>query len=62
MARAAKTPFVLVLTLLVVSAFVAYYFYAQYEGFRSIDCLGVNCPEGQFCQSNTCHPIYPPTK
>jgi hypothetical protein len=26
------------------------------EGFRDIDCQGVTCPEGQFCQSNQCHP------
>lgn len=29
------------------------------EGFRDVDCLGKTCPEGQFCQQNTCHPIYP---
>ena len=23
------------------------------------DCIGVTCPEGSFCQSNQCHPIYP---
>lgn len=22
-------------------------------------CIGVTCPEGSFCQSNQCHPIYP---
>ena len=25
------------------------------EGFRDVDCKGVNCPEGQFCQDNVCH-------
>ena len=62
MARSAKTPFVLVIVLLVVSAVVAYTVYSNYEGFRAVDCIGVTCPEGQFCQSNTCHPIYPPSK
>ena len=23
------------------------------------ECIGVTCPEGSFCQSNQCHPIYP---
>lgn len=23
------------------------------------DCVGVTCAEGQFCQRNTCIPIYP---
>lgn len=23
------------------------------------DCIGVTCAEGQFCQRNTCIPIYP---
>lgn len=22
-------------------------------------CIGVTCPEGSFCQSNQCYPIYP---
>jgi hypothetical protein len=61
MARSAKTPFVLVLSLVVVFAVLAYVAYSTYEGFRTVDCLGVTCPEGQFCQSNQCHPIYPPT-
>jgi|LauGreDrversion4_2_1035121.scaffolds.fasta_scaffold00183_41 hypothetical protein len=26
------------------------------EGFRNVDCQGVTCPEGQFCQSNQCIP------
>ncbi len=24
------------------------------EGFRDVDCVGVTCPEGKFCQSNKC--------
>ena len=61
MARITKSPAVLVFILLVVSAIAAYAVYSGYEGFRSLDCKGVICEEGQFCQSNTCHPIYPPT-
>lgn len=29
------------------------------EGFRDIDCKGVNCNEGEFCQKNVCQPISP---
>ncbi len=29
------------------------------EGFRDLDCKGVTCKEGEFCQENVCHPIYP---
>ncbi len=29
------------------------------EGFRDVDCKGVNCKEGEFCQENVCKPIYP---
>jgi len=58
---ARKTPFGLVITLLFVFAVLAYSAYYAYEGYRNVDCLGITCAEGQFCQSNTCHPIYPPT-
>jgi len=57
MARSTKSPFLLVIVLLVVSAALGY---GAYQGFRNIDCAGINCNEGEFCQSNTCHPIYPP--
>jgi len=30
------------------------------EGFRDLDCKGVNCNEGEFCQENVCKPISPP--
>ena len=29
------------------------------EGFRNVDCKGVTCPEGEFCQENVCRPIAP---
>jgi hypothetical protein len=29
------------------------------EGFRDVDCKGVTCNEGEFCQENKCHKIYP---
>jgi hypothetical protein len=29
-----------------------------YEGFRDLDCAGVSCPEGQFCQQNKCIPVF----
>jgi len=27
------------------------------EGFRNVDCKGVTCNEGEFCQDNVCHPV-----
>jgi hypothetical protein len=27
------------------------------EGFRTQDCKGVVCEEGEFCQENVCRPI-----
>jgi len=30
------------------------------EGFRSLDCKGITCEEGQFCQDNVCKAISPP--
>ena len=29
------------------------------EGFRDLDCKGVTCKEGEFCQENVCHPVMP---
>ena len=61
MARSSKTPVILVMLLLVVISVVAYMAYSKFEGFRSVDCAGVSCPEGQFCQQNTCKSISAPT-
>ena len=30
------------------------------EAFRDLDCKGVTCDEGQFCQENVCRAISPP--
>jgi hypothetical protein len=30
------------------------------EGFRSQDCKGVLCKEGEFCQENVCRPVMAP--
>lgn len=27
------------------------------EGFRNLDCKGVLCREGEFCQDNVCRPV-----
>jgi hypothetical protein len=27
------------------------------EGFRNLDCKGVTCDEGEFCQDNVCRPV-----
>ena len=31
-----------------------------YDGFRDVNCYGVKCGEGQFCQDNVCRNINPP--
>ena len=31
------------------------------EGFRSQDCKGVVCEEGEFCQENVCRPVTAPS-
>ena len=30
------------------------------EGFRNVDCKGVTCGEGEFCQDNVCHSVNAP--
>jgi hypothetical protein len=30
------------------------------EGFRTQDCKGVLCKEGEFCQENVCRPVMAP--
>lgn len=30
------------------------------EGFRDLDCKGVTCKEGEFCQENVCRPVAAP--
>ena len=58
MARSSsKNPFGLVFILLLLGAISAYMTYKYTEEFREIDCLGVTCPEGQFCQKNKCRNI-----
>lgn len=29
-------------------------FFPTLDGFRNVDCRGITCPEGQFCQNNQC--------
>ena len=60
MARRVKSPTLLVIVLLVTLAALTYYVYSAYEAYRNIDCLGITCPEGEFCQDNTCKSINPP--
>jgi len=60
MARGSKTPIILVLLLLIVIAYVGYTYYMSNESFRNIDCAGVNCKEGEFCENNTCKALSPP--
>jgi hypothetical protein len=60
MARSSKTPVILVLILLIIIAYVSYTVYISYDSFRNIDCAGVNCKEGEFCENNTCKALSPP--
>jgi len=30
------------------------------EAFRDLDCQGVTCAEGEFCQDNACHSVTAP--
>ncbi len=30
------------------------------EGFRNVDCRGIICAEGEFCQENVCRPVAAP--
>ncbi len=49
--------FVGVVTLLY---FLKAMFPQYYDGFRDVNCYGVKCAEGQFCQDNVCRNINPP--
>ena len=60
MARNQKSPFILIFILLILMGYVGYRYYFSYDGFRNIDCAGINCKEGEFCQDNTCQAISPP--
>lgn len=55
--RTSRDPFGLVLGLLILGAIAAYMSYKYVEAFRAVDCLGVTCPEGQFCQQNKCRSL-----
>jgi hypothetical protein len=55
--RVARDPFGLVFGLLVLGAIVAFTSYKYVEAFRAVDCLGITCPEGQFCQENKCRSL-----
>ena len=30
------------------------------EGFRDVDCKGISCKEGEFCQDHVCHSVTAP--
>jgi hypothetical protein len=32
-------------------------YFPSIDGFRDVDCMGVTCPEGHFCQKKQCIPI-----
>ena len=60
MARSVKNTGMLVFVLLTALAVIAYSAYSSIEGFRTTDCLGITCAEGQFCQQNKCTANSPP--
>ncbi len=45
--------FVLLAVLPMIKAAVPEYF-PTLDGFRDVDCAGVTCQEGEFCQNNRC--------
>lgn len=52
----AVVSFVLILILIAVMRMV---FPRMLDGFADIDCYGVKCAEGQFCQEKVCRDINP---
>jgi hypothetical protein len=53
---------ILVAVFIVVLPFLRNMFAPSFpEGFRDLDCVGVNCREGEFCLNNKCYPNYVPT-
>lgn len=46
--------FIAVAILPILKSFAPQYFPANISGFRDLDCTGVTCGEGQFCQKNQC--------
>lgn len=59
MVRASRDPFPLVILLIILAAVIAYAAnYTLQSTYRDIDCQGITCPEGQFCQQNSCKDIY----
>ena len=59
MTKETKNPMIIVLILVIISAIFGYFAYRAYEGYRNIDCIGVTCKEGEFCQENRCTTVYP---
>lgn len=55
--RTPKSPFGLVLGLLILVAISTFMTYKYTEAYRSVDCQGITCREGQFCQENKCRNI-----
>lgn len=46
--------FLVAVALLPILKAAAPQYFPSLEGFRTVDCKGVTCPEGKFCQNNTC--------
>lgn len=55
--RTSRDPFGLVLGLLMLVAISTYMTYKYTEAYRTVDCQGITCDEGQFCQQNKCRSI-----
>jgi hypothetical protein len=57
----AGTALVVLVGILVLVPYLKKMFPGYIQGFATYDCSrDVTCPEGSFCQSNTCIPIRPP--
>jgi hypothetical protein len=57
--KTGRDPFGLVLGLLMLVAISMYTTYKYKEAYRAVDCQGITCREGEFCQENTCKRIFP---
>jgi hypothetical protein len=55
--RISRDPFALVLVLLLLVAISTYMTFKYSEAYRTVDCQGITCDEGQFCQQNKCRSI-----
>jgi hypothetical protein len=51
---------ILGVVVVLVAVGLLYQNYKEYFQTFPIDCSGITCEEGQFCQNNTCQNVYVP--